>query len=77
MCTGVSFTLPKVQEEHHGFRVPPKHSCTQKALTPQSLAVECPASKSQLITKDILPPHQLLSLCIGAPFSSDIAFPEH
>lgn len=38
----------------------PKYSCTQKALTPQSfLAVQSFASRSQLMTDDTLPQHQL------------------
>lgn len=48
----------------------PEYSCTQKSLTPQSfLAVQCLASRPQLMADDILPQHQLslslLRFCIS------------
>lgn len=44
----------------------PKHSCTQNALTPQSLlAVQCLALRSQLLANDFAPTS---ALCQTFPF---------
>lgn len=63
-CTGLTFPLHKAWGEHHGLNSSYKYSCTQKALTPWSfLPAKCLASRSDPTTKDMLPQHQLLSLC--------------